>query len=112
MSALKVTINVYDIVQTVNKAVDCLGAGIYHTGIQVGYIEFAYGGNTLMDASGIYRIMPKKHDMFVYKYSIGFGEVEGYQQVGETVDALSKKYRANKYDMLTQNCNHFSDEFL
>jgi len=23
-----------------------------------------------------------------------------------------KKYRANKYDMLKFNCNHFSDEFL
>jgi len=61
---MKVAINVYDITTSLNKAFDYPGIGLYHTGIQVGWVEYAYGGNSLSNASGIYRIMPTKHDMF------------------------------------------------
>ena len=40
------------------------------------------------------------------------GKIEYERDVWPIVSNLSDKYRAYKYDMLTMNCNHFSDELI
>ena len=121
---MKVYLNVYDIMR-LNKYIDCIGIGAYHTGIYNSFIllyyiigievcgvEYAYGGNSLCDSTGIYEMIPKRHDVFVFKYSIVVGEIQNEKQVWEALRKLFKKYKANQYDMLKFNCNHFTHEFL
>ena len=72
---MKVYINVYDIMRF-NKYLDCMGVGAYHTGklnyaklkfhlgIEVNGSEYAYGGNSLIDTTGVYEILPKSHEVF------------------------------------------------
>ncbi len=41
------------------------------------------------------------------------GTVEGgMEAVYQALNTTMRKYKANKYDMLRFNCNHFTDEFL
>ena len=75
---MKVILNVYDIIKF-NKYLDFLGLGVYHTGVEIDGIEYAYGGNTLVDTTGVYRMYPKKHDVFKFKYSVEVGEVKALQ---------------------------------
>ena len=65
---------------------------------------------------------PRKNSSFVFKYSVPvldrrdpdesvlkMTEFEIYHCL---LPRLASKYIANEYDMLTKNCNHFTDEFL
>ena len=80
--------------------------------MEVNGSEYAYGGNSLLDCTGVYEMQPKSHDVFIFKNSIEVGEVENEGVVWTALHKLMKKYRANQYNMLTFNCNHFTDEFL
>jgi hypothetical protein len=73
-----VYVNVYDIPpRKVNKYLELIGMGIYHTGIEVNGTEYAYGGNALLTGTGVYEIAAKKHEAFVFKESIQVGVVSG-----------------------------------
>ena len=50
--------------------------------------------------------------MFIYKYSIEVGHLEDENLIYKALVKLSRKYKANKYDMIRRNCNHFANEFL
>ena len=61
-------INVYDILPLIhNKKLDKIGMGIYHTGIEINGSEYAYGGNALLDSTGVYEMRPKSHDVFQFR---------------------------------------------
>jgi hypothetical protein len=51
---------------------------ILRVGIEIDGIEYAYGGNSLLDCSGVYEMMPKNHDIFLYKFSIEAGEIDSH----------------------------------
>lgn len=102
--------------------------GIYHSGIEIEGTEFAYGGNTTIRGTGVYENYPKEHSAFEYKQTLFMGELKASEffknrpQQHQTInfkrdilpilETLSDKYRAYRYDMLTNNCNHFTDEFV
>lgn len=94
-----------------------------------------------MRTTGVYQMLPRSHAAFSYKTSIDMGEVPvdaffkankpgGQKLRGSAYSAayhnsisfdrdiwpvledLMDKYRANQYDMLLKNCNHFSDDFV
>ena len=133
--------NVYDIQKSCNtKGADLFGMGIYHSGVEVCGMEYAYGGNTTLRTTGVYQIMPRSHSSFEFKCSIDMGDIPADdffqannsrdhsrrtragsanngrisfdRDVWPILEELMDKYRANQYDMLKQNCNHFSDEFV
>ena len=56
---MRVKINVYDIQKACNqKGADQFGVGIYHSGIEISGLEYAYGGNSCMKQTGVYELMP------------------------------------------------------
>jgi len=85
-------------------------------------------------------MMPKSHGAFSFKSSIDMGEipVDDFFKANKSrapsrrtasnsarqdhisfdrdiwpiLEELMDTYRANKYDMLLKNCNHFTDEFV
>jgi deubiquitinase DESI2 len=82
-----------------------------------------------MRTTGVYQMTPKDHQVFNFKYSIDLGEIDTKEffkknyptkshqyinfnrDVWPILDELMAKYKANTYNMLLRNCNHFSDEF-
>ena len=85
-------------------------------------MEFAFGGNSTVRTTGVYQIEPRSHGNFEFKYSIELGEMNPKdfdcknisfdQHVWPILVTLMDKYGANKYDLLSMNCNHFSNEFI
>tara|TARA_B110000285_G_scaffold221198_1_gene273817 strand:+ start:838 stop:1386 length:549 start_codon:yes stop_codon:yes gene_type:complete len=133
---MRLIINVYDIQKTCNtKGADVVGLGIYHSGVEILGTEYAYGGNALSNATGVFGMTPKCHSNFEYKQSIDLGEIsvndffpnkKRCQRASTTVhqsiifnrdiqpilDELSDEFRANKYDLLLRNCNHFANALI
>ena len=100
--------------------------GVYHSALQVGKYEFAYGGNAAVADSGIYINAPRRNSSFIFKCSIPVCyEPDVGERVAPPVCELTKfeiftvliprmgqRYRADQYDILTKNCNHFTDDLL
>jgi deubiquitinase DESI2 len=60
-----VYINVYDILPlNYNQRLGKIGMAIFHTGIEINGSEYAYGGNALLDSTGVYEMRPRKHEVF------------------------------------------------
>ena len=68
---------------------------LFVVGIEVGSSEYAYGGNSLLECTGVYEMVPKQHDVFEFKYSLDVGEVKNTEQVWNALNKLMKKYKAN-----------------
>ena len=123
---MKVKINVYDIQKACNqKGADTFGVGIYHSGIEICGLEYAYGGNSCMKQTGVYELMPQCHSAFTFKtqhelYDLDpkdfktckNGRLDFDRDIWPLLEELMDKYRAYKYNMLNFNCNHFSNEFV
>ncbi len=108
-------INVYDILPDhVNEKLAKIGMGIYHSGVEIGGIEYAYGGNALMKTTGVYMSRsPKRHELFRFRESIVSNfKVQSFSTVVDVIYNLEKSFKANKYDMLKFNCNHFCETLL
>ena len=112
MEPIKVYLNIYDILIKHNRCIEKIGMGIFHTGVEINGKEYAYGGNSLLEDTGVYSMRPKTHDVFKFRQTIEIGEISDMEVVQSALQKTMKKYRANHYNMLTFNCNHFSHDFL
>ena len=73
---MKVIVNIYDIQRTCyQRGADRFGVGIYHSGIEIDGLEYAYGGNTTIRGTGVYQIYPRTHEAFYFKCSIDLGNI-------------------------------------
>ena len=103
-----------------------VGLGLYHSALQVGPYEFAFGGNANSLDSGIYVNSPRQNRAFTFRHTIPVHyelregeqrrrkvcELTNFELITVLLPQLSQKYRANKYDVLTMNCNHFTNDLL
>ena len=73
---MRIIINLYDIQKTCNsKGADVVGLGIYHSGVEILGTEYAYGGNALSRATGVFPMTPRCHSTFKFKKAIDLGEI-------------------------------------
>jgi len=106
----KVLLNVYDLLEA-NKWGYSFGIGAFHSGVQLGEIEYAFGGHEF-DFSGIFTVEPRVTPGVVFRESIELGETNlNSREIQALADSLAPKYFGNTYNLFTKNCNHFSDEF-
>lgn len=99
---MRVILNVYDL-HTANDFVASLGLGFYHSGVEVDGREYSYS-----QSGGIYDSPPRIVPHF--RGSLDMGEfVGGRSSLSAAIDALRGRFAPNRYDMVTNNCNHFSD---
>lgn len=105
-----VKLNVYDLSEQ-NYLLYWLGFGVFHTGVEVFGIEYAYGGHDY-DASGIFATEPRKPPGPVeFRETITMGETKlGPDEVRHLVARMGERFKGNRYHLLQMNCNHFASD--
>lgn len=105
----EIFLNVYDL-HTMNDSLYPLGLGIYHSSIEVNGREWSYGGNPDYAGTGVFFSPPRMLEFFRETIYLGTASLTR-KEFDQIITSLSKKFIANQYDMLTRNCNTFSDAF-
>ncbi|KAL3838567.1 hypothetical protein ACJIZ3_023158 [Penstemon smallii] len=104
-----VYLSVYDLTP-INGYAYWLGLGIYHSGVQVHGVEYAFGAHE-HSTTGIFEVEPKQCPGFTFRRSILIGRTDlGPKEVRAFMEKLSEDYSGNSYNLITKNCNHFCND--
>lgn len=130
-----VRLNIYDLHKSVIAINDWLdqtfNSGAFHVGVEVYGIEYMYSGATgetsserlrrllgwksedeeydALALTGIIRHLPRKHAVHVFKYTVPMGPtMYSMRQVNELVHQLGRSYTRAEYNIIRNNCVHFS----
>nr|XP_019711303.1 deSI-like protein At4g17486 [Elaeis guineensis] len=104
-----VYLNVYDLTPF-NVYAYWLGLGVYHSGVQVHGVEYAYGAHEHA-TTGIFEGEPRQCPGFVFRKSILIGRTDlGPRDVRALMEELATEYTGNTYNLISKNCNHFCNE--
>ncbi|CAK8574587.1 unnamed protein product [Lathyrus sativus] len=107
--SVPVYLNVYDLT-TFNGYAYWLGLGVYHSGVQVHGVEYAFGAHE-HESTGIFEGDPKKCEGFRFRKTILIGKTDKeFDQVREVMEKLGGEYKGNAYNLITKNCNHFCND--
>ncbi|KAL8117407.1 deSI-like protein At4g17486 [Apium graveolens] len=107
--SIPVYLNVYDLTPY-NSYAYWLGLGVYHSGVQVHGIEYAFGAHEY-PSTGIFEGEPKQCEGFTFRKSILIGWTgKSSKEVRKVMEELSKVYKGNAYNLITKNCNHFCND--
>ena len=76
-------------------------------------VEYAFGGHGY-DYSGIFQAAPRTGLQGVaFRQSIAVGTVDlTPAQLDALIVSLGRQYTGQSYNLLTRNCNHFTDELV
>ncbi|KAK6622908.1 Desumoylating isopeptidase 2 [Polyplax serrata] len=111
MAREPVILNVYDM-NWMNDYTTSIGLGVYHSGVEVYGVEYAYGGHPY-PYSGVFEIPPRGADelgeQYRFRQSVQIGHTDFTErEVEKIVDELGKEFRGDRYHLVNKNCNHFS----
>ncbi|KAK1419036.1 hypothetical protein QVD17_28192 [Tagetes erecta] len=102
-------LNVYDLTP-VNDYLYWLGFGIFHSGIEVYDMEYAFGAHEY-PTSGVFEVEPKSCPGFIFRRSIPLGTTDmSPTEFRSFMEQLSDKYHGDTYHLIAKNCNHFTNE--
>ncbi|KAH9617868.1 hypothetical protein KSS87_007645 [Heliosperma pusillum] len=107
--SIPVYLNVYDITP-INGYAYWFGLGVYHSGVQVHGVEYAFGAHEY-PSTGIFEGEPKQCQGFMFRKAILVGWTElTVEEVKKVMEELANVYRGNAYNLITKNCNHFCND--
>jgi len=106
----EVYLNVYDLVEQ-NSYMYWAGVGIYHSGVEIYGVEYAFGGHEY-DAPGVFATHPRLAPGTVaLREALSVGNTTlTPTEVYELVQNMGQEYKGNKYHLLQMNCNTFSTD--
>lgn len=101
-----VYLNVYDLTP-MNGYVYWAGFGIFHSGVEVHGVEYAFGAHDY-PSSGVFEVEPRQCPGFKFRKSILIGTTSlDAVQVREFMERHSASYNGDTYHLIVKNCNHF-----
>ncbi|KGN61763.1 deSI-like protein At4g17486 [Cucumis sativus] len=104
-----VYLNVYDLTPA-NGYVYWAGLGIFHSGIEVYGIEYAFGAHDY-PTSGIFEVEPRTCPGFKFRKSIYIGTTcLDPIQVRDFMERQAANYHGDSYHLIVKNCNHFCED--
>lgn len=104
-----VYLNVYDLTP-INGYAYWFGLGVYHSGVQVHGVEYAYGAHE-HPSTGIFEGEPRQCPGFVFRKSILIGRTDlSPREVRSLMEELATEYSGNTYHLIRKNCNHFCNQ--
>lgn len=104
-----VYLNVYDLTP-LNGYVYWAGVGIFHSGVEVHGVEYAFGAHD-HSTSGVFEVEPRQCPGFKFRKSIFIGTtcLDPIQTRG-FIEHHSVQYTGDSYHLIIKNCNHFSKD--
>ncbi|KAJ3673128.1 hypothetical protein LUZ60_006502 [Juncus effusus] len=104
-----VYLNVYDLTP-INGYVYWAGLGIFHSGVEVHGVEYAFGAHDY-SISGVFEVEPRQCPGFRFRKSIFVGTTSlDPIQVREFMELQSVNYNGDTYHLIIKNCNHFCED--
>ncbi|KAL1353737.1 deSI-like protein At4g17486 [Arachis duranensis] len=101
-----VYLNVYDLTP-MNGYMYWAGLGIYHSGVEVHGVEYAFGAHDY-PSSGVFEVEPRQCPGFKFRKSIFIGTTSlDPVQVREFMERQAASYNGDTYHLILKNCNHF-----
>ncbi|KAG6585614.1 DeSI-like protein, partial [Cucurbita argyrosperma subsp. sororia] len=101
-----VYLNVYDLTP-MNGYVYWAGLGIFHSGVEVHGVEYAFGAHDY-PTSGVFEVEPRQCPGFKFRRSILIGSTcLNRHEVREFMEQRSSSYHGDTYHLIVKNCNHF-----
>ncbi|XVE69927.1 hypothetical protein DITRI_Ditri10aG0030800 [Diplodiscus trichospermus] len=101
-----VYLNVYDLTP-LNGYFYWAGIGIFHSGLEVNGVEYAFGAHD-HSTSGVFEVEPRKCPGFKFRKSIFIGTTSlDPIQIKEFMEHNSARYNGDTYHLIVKNCNHF-----
>ncbi|KAL2649834.1 hypothetical protein R1flu_017962 [Riccia fluitans] len=102
-------LNVYDLTP-MNGYVYWVGLGIFHSGIEVHGLEYAFGAHDF-PTSGVFEVEPRSCPGFTFRRSILLGTTDlSPQDFRRFIEAVADDYSGNTYHLIVKNCNHFTND--
>ncbi|KAL3633090.1 hypothetical protein CASFOL_026074 [Castilleja foliolosa] len=107
--SVAVHLNVYDL-SSMNGYAYWLGLGVFHSGVQVHEVEYAFGAHEY-PTTGIFEGEPKICEGFTFRKSILIGWTNmSPVEVRRIMEELADKYKGTSYNLISKNCNHFCND--
>ncbi|XP_014520628.1 deSI-like protein At4g17486 isoform X2 [Vigna radiata var. radiata] len=104
-----VYLNVYDLT-TVNGYMYWAGLGIFHSGVEVYGVEYAFGAHDY-PTSGVFEVEPRQCPGFKFRKSVFMGTTNlDPFQIREFMERQSANYNGDTYHLIVKNCNHFCED--
>ncbi|XP_057966532.1 uncharacterized protein LOC131156684 isoform X2 [Malania oleifera] len=104
-----VYLNVYDLTPA-NGYVYWAGLGIFHSGVEVHGVEYAFGAHDF-PSSGVFEVEPRQCPGFKFRKSIFMGTTcLDPNQVRKFLERQSTSYNGDTYHLIVKNCNHFCED--
>ncbi|TYG36304.1 hypothetical protein ES288_D13G054800v1 [Gossypium darwinii] len=104
-----VYLNVYDLTNA-NGYVYWAGFGIFHSGVEVYGVEYAFGAHDY-PTSGVFEVEPRRCPGFKFRKSIFMGiTCLDPAQLREFIERQSGSYNGDTYHLIFKNCNHFCED--
>lgn len=108
----EVIINVYDLLPPgkLSSFLWAVGGSLLHSGVVIKDKEYAYGGHDRPGMSGVYWTKPRTEPpggTFRCEILHGF-TIRPEEEIEEIIKEASHKFQGTSYNLLTNNCNHFT----
>eukprot|EP00252_Welwitschia_mirabilis_P026503 TRINITY_DN8717_c0_g1_i2.p1 TRINITY_DN8717_c0_g1~~TRINITY_DN8717_c0_g1_i2.p1 ORF type:complete len:289 (-),score=26.33 TRINITY_DN8717_c0_g1_i2:295-1161(-) len=101
-----VFLNVYDLTP-MNGYVYWAGLGIFHSGVEVYGVEYAFGAHDY-PTSGVFEVEPRQCPGFTFRKSIYIGNTHlSPSQLRAFIERIAGDYNGDTYHLIAKNCNHF-----